>query len=91
MEVTEAEDVDCVEDDMIGGGGMGVVDFGGVVGWTNSVKPVADIMWRDEWWKEKVVKSRRELEERKRMRFFCVVAHSFIFFLSLFLFVDLLL
>ena len=28
----------------------GVVDFGGVVGWTNSVKPVADIMWRDEWW-----------------------------------------
>ena len=26
LEVTEAEEVDCVEDDMIGGGGMGVVD-----------------------------------------------------------------
>ena len=26
----------------------GVGDFGGVVGWTNSVKPVEDIMWRDE-------------------------------------------
>ena len=25
----------------------GVVD-GGVVGWTNSVKPVEDILWRDE-------------------------------------------
>ena len=38
-----------------------------------------------------VFKSRRELEERKRMRSFGVVAHPFIFFLSLFLFVDLLL
>ena len=26
-----------------------VGDFGGVVGWTNSVKPVEDIMWKDEW------------------------------------------
>ena len=38
-----------------------------------------------------VCKSRRGLEERKRMRSFGVVAHPFIFFLSLFLFVDLLL
>ena len=29
----------------------GVGDFGGVVGWTNSVKPVEDIVLRDEWWK----------------------------------------
>ena len=29
----------------------GVGDFGGVVGWTNSVKPVEDIMWRGEWCK----------------------------------------
>ena len=59
--------MDCVEDDMIGGSGMGVSlsagvllgneemegvgDFGGVVGWTNSVKPVEDIMWRGEWCK----------------------------------------
>ena len=27
----------------------GVGDFGGIVGWTNSVKPVEDIMWMDEW------------------------------------------
>ena len=27
----------------------GVVDFGGVVSWTNSVKPVEDIVWMDEW------------------------------------------
>ena len=28
----------------------GVVDFCGVVGWTNSVKPVVeDIIW-EEWW-----------------------------------------
>ena len=26
LEVTEADEVDCVEDDMIGGSGMGVVD-----------------------------------------------------------------
>ena len=72
----------------------GVVDFGGIVGWTNSVKPVADIMWRDKWWKKKVTsvcKSRRELEERKRMRSFGVVAHPFISFLPLSLFVDFLL
>ena len=25
-----------------------VGDFGGVVGWTNSVKPVEDIVWMDE-------------------------------------------
>ena len=29
----------------------GVGDFGGVVGWTNSVKPVEDIVWMVEWWK----------------------------------------
>ena len=29
----------------------GVGDFGGVVGWTNSVKPVEDIVLKDEWWK----------------------------------------
>ena len=27
----------------------GVVDFGGVVGWINSVKPVEDIVLKDEW------------------------------------------
>ena len=26
----------------------GVGDFGGVVDWINSVKPVEDIVWRDE-------------------------------------------
>ena len=30
----------------------GVGDLGGVVGWTNSVKPVEDILLRDEWWKK---------------------------------------
>ena len=28
----------------------GVGDFGSVVGWTNSVKPVEDIVLRDELW-----------------------------------------
>ena len=28
----------------------GVGDFGGVVGWTNSVKPVEDIVLKGEWW-----------------------------------------
>ena len=28
----------------------GVGDFGGIVGWTNSVKPVEDIVLRDELW-----------------------------------------
>ena len=28
----------------------GVGDFAGVVGWTNSVKPVEDIVWMGEWW-----------------------------------------
>ena len=28
----------------------GVVDFGGVVGWTNSVKPVEDVVLKDERW-----------------------------------------
>ena len=27
----------------------GVGDFNSIVGWTNSVKPVEDIMWMDEW------------------------------------------
>ena len=26
----------------------GVGDFGGIVDWINSVKPVEDIVWRDE-------------------------------------------
>ena len=26
----------------------GAGDFGGVVGWTNSVKPVEDILWKDK-------------------------------------------
>ena len=46
----------------------GVVDFGGVVGWTNSVKPVVDIMWRDEWWKKQGRVFARVEESLKRGR-----------------------
>ena len=36
---------------LLGTEAMEVVgDFGGVVGWINSVKPVEDIVWRGEWW-----------------------------------------
>ena len=36
----------------------GVGDFGGVVDWISSVKPVEDIVLKDEWWEWLEVRER---------------------------------